>query len=102
MEAVIVEFSVGKDMVDACVTALQTLTDELVSKQAAYHGHSIFVEHETGTVANVMLWDKASDFVEFRDSNRSVIGSAIGHFGPKPRFYSVAREFKPAAHEGRE
>ncbi|MGR8950736.1 MAG: hypothetical protein ACU84Q_22065 [Gammaproteobacteria bacterium] len=94
MEAVIVEFNVGPDKVDACVSALQELTDTLVSKQANYHGHTLMVEQSTGAVANIMLWDKATDFVEFRDANRSTIGAAIGHFGPKPRFFDVARDFK--------
>ncbi|MEM7467641.1 MAG: antibiotic biosynthesis monooxygenase [Pseudomonadota bacterium] len=93
MEAVIVEFAVGPDKVAECVEALTALTDSLVSKQPAYHGHTLMVEHDTGVVANIMLWDKASDFVAFRDANRSTIGPAIGHFGPKPRFYAVAREF---------
>ena len=96
MEAVVVEFEVGKDLVDECVTALRELTDNLVCKQEAYHGHTLLVEHDTGVVANVMLWEKASDFIRFRDANRSIIGAAIGHFGPKPRFFDVAREFKPA------
>ena len=96
MEAVIVEFEVGKDAVEACVAALQELTDSLVAKQNAYHGHTLLVEHDAGVVANVMLWDKASDFIHFRDANRSTIGAAIGHFGPKPRFFDVAREFKSA------
>ena len=96
METVIVEFNVGEQNVDACVSALQDLTDSLVSKQANYHGHTLIVEQGTGTVANIMLWDKATDFIAFRDANRSTIGAAIGQFGPKPRFFDVAREFKPA------
>ena len=90
MEAVIVEFEVGPEKVDACVAALTELTDSLVSKQAAFHGNTILVEHETGTVANMMLWDKASDFISFRDNNAETIGPALGQFGPKPRFYHVA------------
>lgn len=96
MEMVIVEFNVGEENVEACISALTDLTDTLVSKQANYHGHTLAVEQGTGTVANIMLWDKATDFIAFRDANRSTIGAAIGHFGPKPRFFDVAREFKPA------
>ena len=95
MEAVIVEFAVATDEVDECVAALQTLTDSLVAKQPSYHGHTLLVEQDTGVVSNVMFWDKASDFIQFRDANRSTIGAAIGRFGPKPRFYQVARAFKP-------
>ena len=92
MEAVIVEFDVGSEQVDACVQALTELTVSLVSKQAAFHGNTILVEHDTRTVANMMLWDKVSDFVAFRDNNADVIGPALAQFGPKPRFYNIAHE----------
>jgi len=93
MEAVIVEFEVGEARIDECVKALNELTESLVAKQSKFHGNTIIVERSTGTVANMMLWDKASDFVAFRDKNRSTIGPAIGHYGPKPRFFEVASDF---------
>lgn len=90
MEAVVVEFEVGTERVSACVAALTQITDSLVSKQAEFHGNTILVDDDSGTVANMMLWDKASDFIAFRDNNADIIGPALGHFGPKPRFYKVA------------
>lgn len=101
MDTVIVEFNVGPENAHECVAALQDLTDELVSRQQKYHGHTILIEHQTGKVCNVMLWDEAADFVAFRDANRAAIGAAIGHFGPKPRFFSVARAFKAPDHGAR-
>ena len=50
------------------------------------------VEEATGTVINMMKWDKASDFVEFRDSNQEIIAPVLGKFGPKGRMLKIAVE----------
>lgn len=90
MAAVTVEFEVGEGRINECVIALEALTESLVSKQSKFHGNIVLVERNTGNVANMMLWHKASDFDAFRDENRSTIGAVIGHYGPMPRFYEVA------------
>lgn len=92
METVLVEFEVGPERTDACVAALTALMQSVVSKQPAFHGATIHVETATGTVINVMRWDRAADFVAFRDSNSDVIGPAIGQFQPRGRMLTIAAE----------
>lgn len=87
-----VEFEVGTEKVAECVAALSELMTTVVAKQAHFHGATIHVEESAGTVINVMKWDKASDFVEFRDSNQEIIAPALGRFGPKSRMLKVAME----------
>ena len=92
MEVVMVEFAAGSDHVGACVAALKDLMTTLVAKQPQFHGATIHVEESTGTVINVMRWDRAKDFIIFRDSNQDIIGPAIGRFKPKPRVLTIAAE----------
>lgn len=95
MEIVMVEFEVGTDTIVECVAALNELMDAVVVKQPKFHGATIHVEESTGTVINIMKWDKAADFVEFRDANQDVIAPVLGKFGPKGRMLKVAVEIMP-------
>ena len=99
MEIVMVEFEVGVKTVPACVAALNELMETVVSKQKHFHGGTIHIEESTGTVINIMKWDKASDFVEFRESNQDIIAPVLGHFGPKGRLLKIAVEVMPK-HQG--
>jgi hypothetical protein len=94
MEVVMVEFAAGFDQVEECVEALTGLMRTLVAGQPRFHGATIHVEESTGTVINVMQWDRAQDFIDFRDANQDVIGPAIGRFGPKGRMLKIATEIK--------
>lgn len=92
MEVVMVEFAAGSDQVDDCVAALTELMNSLVAEQSEFHGATIHVEESTGTVLNVMRWNRAQDFITFRDTNQDIIGPAIGRFNPKPRVLKVVAE----------
>ena len=96
MEIVMVEFEVGAHRVADCVAALNELMATVVSKQKHFHGATVHIEESSGTVINMMKWDKASDFVEFRDSNQDIIAPVLGHFGPKGRMLKIALEVMPA------
>ncbi len=87
-----VEFEVGTDTIPECVAALNELMGTVVAKQPHFHGATIHIEESTGTVINMMKWDKASDFVEFRDSNQEIIAPVLGKFGPKGRMLKIAVE----------
>lgn len=90
MEVVMVEFPVGSDATDECVAALEQLTTSVVAKQPKFHGATVHIETATGTVINIMQWEKASDFIEFRDANQDIIGPVLGKYGPKGRMLTVA------------
>lgn len=75
-----------------CAKALTDLMNSVVSKHPKFQGATIHVEDSTGMVINIMRWDKATDFIEFRDSNQEIIGSAIGRFGPKGRMLKISAE----------
>ena len=92
MEIVMVEFEVGTETIGECVAALNELMATVVAKQPRFHGATIHIEESTGTVINFMKWDKASDFVEFRDSNQDIIAPVLGKFGPKGRMLKIAVE----------
>ena len=92
IEIVMVEFEVGLDTIAECVAALNELMDAVVAQQPKFHGATIHVEESTGTVINIMKWDKASDFVEFRDSNQDIIAPVLRKFGPKGRMLKIAVE----------
>lgn len=94
MEVVMVEFAAGSDQIDDCVAALTELMNALVAKQEQFHGATIHVEESTGKVINIMRWDRAQDFIDFRDSNQNIIGPAIGRFGPEGRMLKIATEIK--------
>lgn len=94
MEVVMVEFEVGSDQVEDCAAALKELMNSLVAKQKQFHGATIHVEEATGTVINIMQWDRAQDFIDFRDANQDTIGPAIGRFRPKGRMLKIAGEIK--------
>ena len=92
MEIVMVEFAVGDELVGECVAALNELMHSVVATQAQFHGATIHIEEATGTVINVMKWNKASDFVSFRDSNQDIIAPVLGKFAPKGRLLKIAIE----------
>ena len=94
LEIVMVEFEVGPELTDECASALRELMTTVVAKQPRFHGATIHREESTGTVINIMQWDKASDFVEFRDSNQEVIGPALGKYGPKGRMLQIVVEIE--------
>ena len=89
-----VEFAVGPSLADECVSALRELMTTVVAKQPRFHGATIHKEGSTGTVINIMKWDKAADFVEFRDSNQAIIGPTLGKYGPKSRMLQIAVEIE--------
>ena len=89
-----VEFVVGPELTDECASALQELMTTVVAKQPKFHGATIHKEESSGTVINIMKWDRAVDFVEFRDSNRAIIGPAIGKYGPKGRMLKIVVEIE--------
>ncbi len=95
MEIVMVEFSVGKESTTACVSALTNLMTSVVAKQPKFHGATVHIETATGTVFNIMQWERASDFIEFRDSNQDLIGPVLGKFNPNGRFLTIAGEIDP-------
>ena len=100
MEVVMVEFAVGKGQVKNCVDALVNLMNTLVADQANFHGATIYIEEDTGFVINAMKWDTHKDFLEFRDANLNVIGSAIGKFSPRPRWLLIEKEIESKKHFG--
>jgi hypothetical protein len=95
VEVVIVEFAVGPDLADECASALRELMTTVVAKQEKFHGATIHKEKATGTVVNVMRWDRAADFVEFRDSNQAIIGPVLNKYGPKGRMFQIVAEIAP-------
>jgi hypothetical protein len=94
MEVVMVEFAVGSDQVAECVKALTELMNSQVAGQEKFHGATIHVEESTGKVINIMRWDRAQDFIDFRDANQDIIGPAIGRFNPEGRMLKIATEIK--------
>ena len=94
MEVVIVEFAVGPELTDECVTALKELMTSVVAREPRFHGATIHKEESTGTVINIMKWDKATDFVKFRDSNQEIIGPVLGKYGPKGRMLKIVVEIE--------
>ena len=93
MEVVMVEFENSPEDTEGCVAALNELMSTVVSKQPEFNGATVHVEESTGTVINVMRWTKATDFIEFRDSNQDIIGPALGKYGPRGRMLKIALEF---------
>ena len=93
MEVVMVEFENSPEDTEGCVATLNELMSTVVSKQPEFHGATVHVEETTGTVINVMRWTKATDFIEFRDSNQDIIGPALGKYGPRGRMLKIALEF---------
>jgi len=96
MQVVMVEFAVGPERVDACVTALKEITGTLVAAQPEFHGATVHVEHATGTVLNYMRWDTHQHFIDFRDGNAEQIGQVLGEFGPQGRMLDVVAEIPSA------
>lgn len=96
MDAVLVEFAVGKDRTEECRQAVAELTRSFVALQPAFHGATIHVEEETGTVWNLMHWDTYQDFIAFRDGNADRIGTAVGQYGPKGRMLTIADRVEKA------
>ena len=92
MDIVLVEFAVGPENTEACATAVEKLTREFVARQPAFHGATIHIEKQTGTVWNYMKWDTCQDFITFRDSNMDRIGPALGEFGPAGKMLTIAAE----------
>lgn len=94
MDMVIVEFAVGAALAEECIEALTGLMTSVVAKQRKFHGATIHVEETTGTVINLMKWDRAEDFVEFRDSNQAVIGPILGKYEPKGRMLKIVAQIE--------
>ena len=89
-----VEFAVGPGLTDECASALRELMTTIVAKQPRFHGATIHKEESTGTVVNIMKWDKAADFVDFRDSNQAIIGPVLGKYGPRGRMLQIVVEIE--------
>lgn len=94
MELVMVEFDAGKEQAKGCIEALQNLMSVLVAEQKHFHGSTIYLEEHTGIVINAMKWDSHKDFIEFRDANINIIGTAIGKFNPNPRWLKITHEIE--------
>ena len=90
MQIVLVEFAVGDEKAEACLSALETLMRTEVAKQPALHGATIHEEKATGTVWNLMRWDTHQDLIDFREGNPEMVGAALGEFGPQGRMLDVA------------
>ena len=89
-----VEFAVGPELTDECVAALRELMTSVVARQPRFHSAIILKEESTGTVINIMKWDRATDFVEFRDSNQAIIGPIFGKYGPKGRMLKIVTQIE--------
>ena len=94
VEVVMVEFAVGPELSDECVAALGELMTAVVARQPKFHSATIHKEEATGAVINIMRWDRATDFVEFRDSNQEIIGPVLAKYGPKGRMLQVVAEIE--------
>lgn len=95
MDVVMVEFDTTPENAAECVAAIREITTSLMSKHNRFHGTSVHIETGSGKVINAMRWDKAQDFIDFRDANQAQIGPALGQFKPSPRFFHLEEEISP-------
>jgi heme-degrading monooxygenase HmoA len=95
MYAVMVEFDVAAHQSQDVLNTVEGLLSDLVRHQQGFMQARLNREVDGARVINYMLWKDAESFAAFRAQHKDRIGQAIGQYGPKFTFYTVAKSVSP-------